>query len=408
MGYICAIDMGGFQFKTMVASLGENGLEVLASTNVRTNAIKNGQIVDFEQAKEALYKIHEEVLTLSGVNSKDIDNYYFNITGSSLKGYEGTNFLNIEHHDNRIKKDDIIEVIENTKPEGLFEDSEIIDRIPRYFSIDNITQIKNPKGLEARKLVVNAYIIATTRYQINNLKNVINDSIKVKNIHFISNAIATAAATLKADQSEIGVIMIDIGGSNTDIAGFSDNALLFINSFQGGGNYITKELAKEFSLDMKTAERLKTIMKKLLKGNSSTVSVPTIGGQPVDIKISSIKRVITDKFNEIFGKVYNKIQYHVEQEDFSAGIVITGGVADTYDLLGIAVPHFTLPIQIFNINNIKIPGLENIQLSNKDMTTVGLLLKGQEIQGNNSFKKRPRGNVKSFNIIEKLKNLLKE
>ncbi|MCD6578715.1 cell division protein FtsA [bacterium] len=408
MGYICAIDMGGFQFKTMIASLEENGLEILASTKTETTAINNGQIVDFEQAKEALHNIHEEILTLSGINGKDIDNYYMNITGSALKGYDGTNFLNIEHRDQRIKREDILEVIENTKPEGLFEDSEIIDRIPRYFSIDNINHIKNPKGLEARKLVVNAYIIATTRNQLNNLRNVINDSIKAKNIHFIPNSIATAAATLKSDQSEIGVILIDIGGSNTDIAGFSDDALLFTNSFPGAGNYITKELAKEFSLDMKTAERLKTIMKKLLKGNANTVPVPTIGGESIDIKISSIKKVISEKFNEIFGKVYNKIQYYVEQEDFSSGIVLTGGGAKTYDLLNIAAPHFTLPIQIFNINNLKIPGLENIELSNQDTTTIGLLLEGQARQNRSSFKRGNKNNGSHFNLIEVIKNLLKE
>ena len=409
MNYICALDLGGYQFKLLIASIDETGeLEILGGTKKVCNAIKGGKVINLKEATDTLKDCFEEVVNLSGLKEKEISHYFVNITGEDIKGYDGTlnNVITIDHRDKRITKGDIESVIQNSDADGLYEKSCILHKIPRYYSIDNTPFIKNPVGLEGQKLSVNSYIIATSKYQISNLNNVIYDSLGVREPIFVLNSLASAETVISDDQKKLGVIMIDIGGENVDIAAYSDESLLFASSFIGGGKEITLDIAKDFSLNLDTAEKLKVEFERIVLSGKNTIVVETIGGAERQIRVPNIKKNIVEKFNSIFGNIYNKLQYYMEQEKFSAGIVITGGGAMAYEMLDIASSHFPLIIQIGQVEH-TIPGIENIDITPEFSTVIGLILWGRSY----IVEKKRNLHIKSSNgidIITRIKKWFRE
>ncbi|MCK5398991.1 cell division protein FtsA [bacterium] len=408
MNYICAMDLGGYQFKLVIASINDSGeMEILGATKKRTESIQDGKVVNLKNATDTLKAAFEEVTNLSGLKEKEINHFFCNVTGSNIKGYDGTlnNVISIEHSDRRITQADIDKVIKNAHAEGLYEDSEIIHKIPRYFDIDNTSFIKNPYGLEGQKLSVNTYIIATSKYQMNNLRNVIRDALGVKNPVFVLNSIASSEAILSEEHKKIGVVIVDIGGENVDVAAYTQGSLLFASSFQGGGKEITLDLAREFSLAMDTAEKLKSNFEKVITSGKTAITIETIGGLEAEIRVPSIKRDIVDKFNSIFGNTYNKLQYYVEQERFSAGIVLTGGTSMTYDIISTAASHFHVLTQLGQLTH-PLPGVENMEYTAEYATAMGLLLWGRRrLVEKGGTKTRLKMNT--GNLLERIKGYFK-
>ncbi len=412
MSNLCAIDMGSSQFKLLIASFAGSSsgeLEILgAGAKKCESAISDGKPVDHELATQTLKAVYEEVLNVSGVKAKDIEHFFVNITGSHIKGYEGTqnNFVSIEHSDRRIRKSDIDRVIQNSHAEGLLEDSYILDKIPRGFSVDSTPFIRNPKGLEGKKLTVNTYIIATNKYQINNLSNILSDAMGVKRPIFVLNSIASSFSSVNDDQKEIGVIVIDIGGGNVDIAAFNNGSLLFTHSFPGGGKSISFDIAKDFSMSLEDAEKLKVNFEKCQNSGKISVPIRTIGGYEIEARIPNVRKDISEKINEIFGNTYNKLQYYLEQEHFAAGIVLTGGASKTFDIMETARAHFPLMVQMANYHNTGIAGCERIEQPYEFATALGLLKWGREYVRNKREHKGVRG--KSGNLLDMFKKMFND
>ena len=69
--------------------------------------------------------------------------------------------------------------------------------------------------------------------------------------------IATIEAVATADERELGVALIDIGGGTSDIAIFMDGSIVFSAVVSVGGNHVTRDIAIGLRTPFEIAERLK-------------------------------------------------------------------------------------------------------------------------------------------------------
>ena len=89
---------------------------------------------------------------------------------------------------------------------------------------------------------VDADIIAGKITSVQNIiKSIERASMKIDGI--VAEAFATGEIVLTADEKDIGVIMLDVGGGVTDISVFQGKRLVFYDSIPVGGDHITNDIA---------------------------------------------------------------------------------------------------------------------------------------------------------------------
>lgn len=71
------------------------------------------------------------------------------------------------------------------------------------------------------------------------------------------NILAIGEATLSRRQKELGVVVLDIGSSATNIAVYEEGSLIYASVIHIGGEHVTSDLALGLRISIDTAERLK-------------------------------------------------------------------------------------------------------------------------------------------------------
>ena len=69
---------------------------------------------------------------------------------------------------------------------------------------------------------------------------------------------AAGLSSLVADERDLGVTLIDMGGGTTSIAVFYEGHLVHVDSIPVGGEHVTRDIARGLSTPLAHAERMKT------------------------------------------------------------------------------------------------------------------------------------------------------
>ena len=95
--------------------------------------------------------------------------------------------------------------------------------------------------------------------------------------------LASSEAVLHDDEKELGVALVDIGGGTTDIAIFTDGAIVHTSVLAVGGHQLTADIAYGLRTPHSEAERIKhkhgCAMVSMV-GEDEMMEVPSVGGRP--------------------------------------------------------------------------------------------------------------------------------
>ena len=134
---------------------------------------------------------------------------------------------------------------------------------------------------------------------------------------------------LHDDEKELGVALVDIGGGTTDLAIFTDGAIVHTSVLAVGGHQLTADIAYGLRSPHSEAERIKhkhgCAMVSMV-GEDEMMEVPSVGGRPArSVKRQSLCAVIEPRVEEIFMLVRREIEKNEYDDKLASGVVITGG-----------------------------------------------------------------------------------
>lgn len=132
----------------------------------------------------------------------------------------------------------------------------VLKVIPESFGLDLENGIKNPIGMNGKKLEVRSHIITMGSNTLSNIKKGVLD-VGVEIMDIYPNILAAGEATLSRRQKELGVVVLDIGSSATNVAVYEEGSLIFASVIHIGGEHVTSDLALGLRISIDTAERLK-------------------------------------------------------------------------------------------------------------------------------------------------------
>lgn len=394
MSSILAIDIGSFKTSAIIADYNNSELSISGVGISKTKGVKKGAITNIDEAAKSIKQALSDAKRVAGV---DINKAIVSLSSTYTQSIKSNGIVNIPGNEVTIKE--INRAIQTALYNATIpNDYLVIQAIPYDFKVDELNEIEDPQGMSGSRLEVSLHIIIAQKSGIDNLKRTFKlAGVEIANI--VNAGYASSLAVLKEDEKELGVAVIDIGATRSDLAIYINNALRYTDFLGVGSHHITNDLSIAVHTTISDAEYIKTNFGELIQNNENLIEISVIGNENEKQKASldTIIQVISARVEETFLLLNKEIEKSGLKNKIGAGIVLTGGFTNFYNVREIASQFFEgMPVRIGKPKVIK--GLyENLQLPEYS-TVIGLLLYG--IGENNKYEKDSNQQFKSEHVFE--------
>ena len=302
---IVGLDIGTTKICAIVGNVTEDGIDIVGIGTSPSHGLRKGVVVNIESTVSSIRRAIEEAELMAGCEIKSV---YAGIAGGHIKGINSDGVIAIKNRE--VNQDDIRRVIDAAKAINIPMDREVIHILPQEFIIDEQDGIREPLGMSGVRLEVKVHIVtgAVTSAQ-NIVKSCNRAGLDVADI--VLEQLASAESVLSADEKEIGVCLVDVGGGTTDIAIFVDGAIKYTSVIALGGNQLTNDIAVGLRTPTAEAEKIKRnhgCCLSSLVGNDEKIEVPSVGGRkPRELSRTVLCEILGPRVEELFELVNREI-----------------------------------------------------------------------------------------------------
>lgn len=368
---VLAIDVGSTKICAIIAQIGDdNKITVTGAGVAKSQGLKKGTITNIELASRS---IEEAVNDAKRVSGSAIDTAVVSMSGAYAKSMDSSGIVNLTSKEVGIK--DIERVMQTSLYNAKIpNESEVLHALPYNFKVDEQDFIDDPLGMNASRLEVETHIITTQKSSLSNLKKAVKGAgIEVENI--ILNGYASAIAVLDESEKELGVAVIDMGGTSCNIVIHVGNSIRY-NDFLGvGSNHITNDLSMALHTPLSVANSIKLTYGSLSSESSDLIEIPKIGDENSkhEVSLAVVHDVILARVEETLMILAKMIENSGLKDQIGAGIVLTGGFAKMEGIKEYASVFFdSKPVRIAKPK--EIDGLFDNLLSPEFSCAIGLVM----------------------------------
>ena len=362
---IFGLDIGASKINLFMGAVTDDSVRVLECGDLPlTNADEMDSVV------ETLQKAARQLESLASVDVHDV---YVGIAGKHVSSLHYKGLITLPTGEVRSQDIENVKNQASTIPESA---GQIIHVFPGEFTLDDQGGIRNPKGLNGRRLGVDVQVVTSRPNAIQNL----DKCVKSAGLHvmdFVLEPLAAAYAVLTDDERELGVALIDIGAGSADIAVFVGESVRYTASLDLAGNSITSDISKclKVPISLSKAEEIKKKYGTCKISNlieDETFPVPGVGDRG-DVQCSRklLARVISARVAEIFGILKADLEKNKMDSLINGGIVLTGGCCSLEGIDELADKVFGKPVRICHTKGTS--GIQEAFRNPSYATGIGLL-----------------------------------
>jgi cell division protein FtsA len=340
---IVVLDIGSAWTRVLAADLNEGALRYCGHGVVESAGMRKGLIAELAPAARAVKEASEEAERVARVN---IEQCVVGVGGPHIRGLNANGGIELGGRMREIDKEDVRDAVERARAVERPPDREILHLLPRQFILDDQPGIFDPVGMVGKKLEVDLHIATCSGSALQSTVTCANRA-GLEVTEAVLESIASAEATLTADERELGVCLLDIGAHSSDLAVFFEGAVAHTASIPIGGNHFTNDLAVCLQLPVAQAEEL-----KCRYGHTVVTAVPEeadieiAGHEPRVLRQRSIAEILEPRASELFYLVKESLRQGGAVEALGLGCVLTGGGAMLPGMLEIAESQLRVPARI--------------------------------------------------------------
>ena len=329
---IVVLDVGSAWTRVLAADLNEGALRYRAHAVVESAGMRKGLIAELSPAARVVKMACDQTERMVRVN---IDECVIGVGGPNVIGVNSDAGLDFGSRMREISREDVAIAVERARAKALAPDREILHVLTREFMLDEQPGIHDPIGMVGSKLRVELHIPTCAAGVMQSTVTCANRAgLEVTDTVF--EAVASAEATLTADERELGVCVLDIGAHSTELVVFFDGAVVHSGSIPFGGQHFTNDLAVMLQMPIAAAEQL-----KLRYGHAVVTAVPQLdeieirNPHPVMIRHRMVAEILEPRARELFDMVRRSLRDGGVLGALGAGCVLTGGGATLPGLLDV-------------------------------------------------------------------------
>jgi cell division protein FtsA len=334
---LSVLDIGTSKVVCLVAELQPTeGLEALRGRthlariigigHQRSQGLKGGVVIDLEAAEAS---IRQAVHAAERMAKVEIRSVIVNLTGGRLGSQHFAAQVGVRG--GAVTPMDLHRVLEAASGHSPNPGRAVLHALPTGFSLDSQEAIVDPSGMIGETLGVDLHVLTAEHSAARNLM------LAVERCHLgieavIATPYASGLSTLVDDEAEMGVAVVDLGGSTTSVGVFAGGHLAHADALAVGGMHVTMDIARGLTTRFACAERLKTLHGAAIASSSDErdmVAVDPIEGDEREVAQhvpkSHLVRIIKPRVEEILELVHDRLKEAGFAAQAGRRLVLTGG-----------------------------------------------------------------------------------
>ncbi len=356
---LAGIDVGTSKVCTIIASVDEDKTSVIGVASTPSKGLRKSQIVDIEDAIEAITESVEAAERMAGYS---INSAFVSIGGAHIGSQNSQGVVAVVEPEVEIDRNDVLRVIDAARAISMPSSREVLHVIPRDFIVDSQEGIKDPVGMTGVRLEAEAHIISGSTTSMRNLSKCVGE-IGVNTQALVFTGLSAADATLSETERELGVVLVDLGGGSTSLAVFVEGSLSHSAVIPIGARNITNDLAIGMRVSLDSAEKIKVALskrtrkpttpkKRLSKEEREKADEMDLSKLAIKEEITTASRktltegIIRPRLNEIFTMIGMELKKSGFGGQTPAGVVLTGGGAHTAGIVDACKRTLSMPVRV--------------------------------------------------------------
>ncbi len=314
------LDIGTDYIRVVVGSQNKDKINIIEAHQAPSKGVKRGIVSDVNQLAEAIDNAIIDVEQSAGVA---IDKVTVNIDGANIISTEVDGMIGIASEQQLVTPDDI-ERIKDVAITGKISDNfHILDIIPRSYTIDVQTEVKNPLDMTGSRLEMKANVISVLKPDYNNLMQALLAAKLSPNL--IISPIAPAELILNQKQRDNGVMIIDLGSATTGISIYEDGDLQHVSVLPIGSNSITNDLAIVLKIEPEIAEEIKKKYVNCQFKHQDKEVTYKHDGQTYKFNLAQVDEIVEARLDEIFDAITKQLKQIKYFGKLPNGAILVGG-----------------------------------------------------------------------------------
>ena len=401
--YLVGLDVGTSQVTVIVGEImDEGGLDIIGIGRAESKGIRRGVVNNVDAAAESIKRALDDAELMAGV---EIDSVHLSLSGAHVKAFNSRGVIAIGGRSREITKDDVKRALDAARAVALPSGREILHVLPQDFVVDDLEGVTMPVGMTGSRLEVNVHVVTGSSASMQNMVACVNRT-GVGVVDTVLEQLAASESVLTADEKELGVCLVDIGGGTTDFAVFENGSLWHTGVLAVGGDHFTNDVAVGLQMPIPEAEKLKRrsgCAMTALVPEEETIEVASIAGRrPRVVPSRVLSELLQPRAEEVCHLLWDEIRRAGYETSLKAGIVFTGGGAMLKGMTTIAEEIFGVPVRLGE--PIGVGGLSDHVSSASFATPVGLVCyTHRQMPAETLVGAGPMGR-----LVDRLRNILKE
>jgi cell division protein FtsA len=344
--FLTACDIGTSKICVLVGEPTAAGtLDVIGKGAAANRGTRKGNIVNVDATIEAIKRAAEEAEIMAGVQ---IARAWVGVSGSNIRSFNSRGVVAVAGKDREIGKDDVARVVDAARGVQIPQDHEVIHVVPREFAVDGQDGVADPLGMVGARLEADVHVVTAPVAVTQNIVTCMNKA-GIEVVQLVLEQFAAAEAVLTADEKELGIALIDIGGGTTEVAVYQKGSIAHTAVIPIGGDHFTSDLAVVLRAPIADAERIKKKFGSALRsgvGEDEMVEVPMVGGRaPKLCPRTTLADILQPRAEELLGLVREDLSRLGLDVEIRSGVVLTGGGAELEGIVEIAEAVFEGPVR---------------------------------------------------------------
>jgi cell division protein FtsA len=343
---LAVLDAGSSKIRVLIAEVRENALRYRGHGIVDAGGMRKGLISDLAPAAAAMDRA---AVAAEASAQEVIERCVVAVGGPHIRGVNSRGGISLGARLREITKEDVRAAVDRARSIALPGDREVLHLLPQQFILDEQPGIHDPIGMIGNRLEVNLHIATSSASAQQSIVTCVNKA-GLEVTETVLESLAAAESTLVSDERELGVCLVDIGASTSELVVFFEGAVAHTSVIPIGGDHFTNDLAVGLHVTAPEAEWLKCNY-----GHSIVTAVPQEGEvevsglpgyEPRLVRQRFMAEILEPRAREFFQMLRDNLRQGGVLEAMGAGCVLTGGGALLPGLLETAESLLRVPTRL--------------------------------------------------------------
>ena len=350
---IAALEIGTSRTVVAIAEpLGPGRISVVAHGDIPSSGVRKSQITDIGQAGVSVSSVLKRMESDFGYS---IGRAALAVSGPQIRTKQLVTQWQV---DKTVTDNDLTEIYNRSCDTCLEDDRVLLDISELGYGLDGLDGIASPKGMSGRILKLKTLVVHGAKARVDDAKAAAAAAkLEISDAYFAGRC--AAEAVLTPEDKAAGTLLVDLGGGSTAYAAFADGRMIHAGAIGVGGDHVTNDVRRAFSLSLSQAETVKRSASAVfVPERTGRIEVPSslTSAEGASVSMRALDTVVNARVGELFSVIREELDAAGVLHRITGGTVLSGGGARLSGIAALARSAFGGTVRIGTL----VPGIEGL------------------------------------------------